>query len=200
MKISALLAFALVFTGCDSGTAPPEDERSYTQSILRQADGALEASLLARAEAVYPPRDSVLAVAWDPAQVPEMGYWYLGDFDGVRIPYAVTGDAVAYYSELIDAWKASEQPPFFLQASLEYRAAVSFHEAYTFEETDPRTGEPLPSESFERVYVAEMSLEWYQYCGDLCAMWIDHERIVVFDEAGELLRVFLDGPRPVPVS
>ncbi len=198
--LSTALLLVIALAGCDSGVTEAEVERSYSESIVREAANDFEASLIAQAEAVYPPRDSVIAAAWDPAQVPETEYWYYAGFDGVRIPYAITGDAVAYYADLIDALEAGERLQFLTEASLDYRVAVSFRTAYTFEGVDPETLEPLPSESFERVYVVEMSLAWYQYCGDLCAMWIDHERVVVFDEAGTLLRVFLDGPRPVAVS
>jgi hypothetical protein len=194
------LLLVLALAGCDTDSTEPEVERSYSKSVVREAANDFEDSLIAQAEAVYPARDSVVAAAWDPAQVPEVGYWFYGAFDGVLIPYAITGDAVTYYSDLIDALEAGEELQFLTEASLDYRATASFREAYTFEGADPETGEPLPSESFERVYVVEMSLGWSQYCGELCAMGINHDRVVVFDEAGELLRVSLDGPRPVTAA
>ena len=198
--LSTVLLLSIALAGCDSGGTEPEVERSYSKSIVREAASVFEATLIARAEVVYPPRDSVVAAAWDPVQVPEVGYWFYGAFDGVLLPYAITGDAVTYYSELIDALEAGERLQFLTAASLDYRATASFREEYTFEGVDPETLEPLPSESFERVYVVEMSLKWHQYCGFDCAMWIDHDRVVVFDEAGDVLRVFLDGPRPIAVS
>lgn len=204
----AFVLFVGLASGCDSaGVEPeldvqPEIERSSSKSIVREADNAFEASLIALAEAAYPPRESVVAAAgpWLQDRIPQTGYWYYSSFDGVYIPYALTGDAVDYYSGLIDALEAGERLQFLTKAELTYRAVVTFEEAYTFEGEDPMTHEPLPAESFQRVYVVNLSLEWYQHCGSLCAMWIDHERIAVFDEGGELLRVFLDGPRSVAVS
>ncbi|MEM9998231.1 MAG: hypothetical protein AAF809_11070 [Bacteroidota bacterium] len=195
-----LLALVVALAGCDSTSDEPDVERSYSKSIVREAASGFEATLLAQAEATYPSRDSVVAAAQDPSFVPETEYWYYSRFDGVNIPYAITGDAVTYYADLIDALEAGEELQSLTIAELDYQARVSFREAYTFEGPDPLTLEPLPPESFERVYVVEMSLAWSQYCGPLCAMWIDHERVVVFDEAGTLLRVYLDGARPVAVS
>ncbi|MEM1127970.1 MAG: hypothetical protein AAGI71_15080 [Bacteroidota bacterium] len=204
MRPLSFLLLLTVLAGCNAGSTMVEEEvaRSYRTSIVREATSHVEADLIAQAEAVYPPRDSVLAHVPPERhdRIPETGYWYLDSFDGVRIPYALTGDAVTYYSDLIDALEAGEQLPFLTEASLEYRATASFRETYTFDGQDPLTLEALPSVSFERVHVVEMSLAWYQYCGPVCAMWINHSRIVVFDEAGTLLQVFLDGPRPIAVS
>jgi len=196
------LPMLFLFAGCDSRGGDSDVERSYTKSIVREADNAFEAALISQAEAAYPPRDSVLAAVdpqWHEA-IPETGYWYHSSFDGVRIPFTLTGDAVDYYGEIIDVLEASEEPQFLTRAELEYHASVSFRETYTFDHPDPFPADTLPPLSFERAYVVEMTLRWYQFCGPLCAMWIDHERIVVFDETGTLLRVFLDGPKPVAVS
>lgn len=204
----ALFLFIGIASGCDSTdvepevVAEPEIERSYSKSIVREADNEFESLLIRQAEATYPPRDSVLA-AVPPQQhggIPEEGYWYYSSFDGVYILYTITGDAVDYYSGLIDEIEAGARLQFLMQAELKYHAAVKFEEAYTIDLEDPRTKEPLPTHSYQRVYVVSMSLKWFQYCGPLCAMWIDHERIVIFNEGGELLAVFLDGPHPVAVS
>ena len=198
-----LLPTLFLLAACDAAVNEPEPdetaaERSYTKTVERAAASAFESSLIAQAEAAYPPRDSVLAAAlWGGfSQIPEAGYWYYSSFDGVLIPYAITGDAVTYYSELIDSLER-ETSAFFTQAELEYKAAVSFEE--TYEEPSPEGVAPSPK-SFERVYVVSMSLKWFQYCGSLCAMWIDQKRVVIFDEAGTLRRVFLDGPTSVLVS
>ena len=45
-----------------------------------------------------------------------------------------------------------------------------------------------------------MSLKWEDYCGMECGLWFFHKRIVVFDEFGNLLSVFFDGPIPIAVS
>ena len=89
---------------------------------------------------------------------------------------------------------------FFITANFEYRAEIEFKKSYTFEGINLFTQEPLPSVSFVRVYVLNMSLKWENYCGSTCGLWISHRRIVVFDESGNLLNVFYDGPIPVIVS
>ena len=198
-----LLPALFLLAACDAAvneleTDETATERSYTKTIEREGTSAFEASLIAQAEAAYPPRDSVLAAVLPEqhGQIPETGYWYYSSFDGVLIPYAITGDAVTYYSALIDSLER-ETSAFFTQAELEYKADVSFEEAYAAPSPE---GVASPQESFERVYVVSMSLKWFQYCGSLCAMWIDQQRVVVFDASGTLLRVFLDGPTSVLVS
>ena len=198
----ALLLFVTFVTGCDSGDVTPEIERSYTKSIVREADSDFEADLITAAETTYPPRDSVLAVL-RPEQregIPETGYWYYSSFDGVLIPFAITADAVAYYSNLIDELESGKKLQFLMKATFEYRASVTFEETYTFEDENPMSTDIHASATFEKVYVVRMALNWYQYCGPICAMWIDHERVVVFDESGAVIQVFLDGPHPVAVS
>ena len=206
---SLLIVLLAVLAGCDligtdsnDSEHAPEIYREYTKSVVRESDSELEEKLIERAEAAYPPRDSVLKVV--PSQrrdfIPKDGYWFYSSFDGVLIPYAITREAVDYYSDLIDALKSGDELQFITKADLRYFAKVDFHEEYVFDEKDPRTGRPLPEEVFNRVYVVQMTLEWSQYCGLECAMWIDQSRLVLFDQSGELLRIFRDGRHPVAVS
>ena len=132
-------------------------------------------------------------------EIPASKYWFYSSFDGIYIPYAITKEAVEYYSNLIDQFNANKSDSFFQTAELVYSASVEFHENYLSPSANSR-GEPVTPEEFESVYVVKLILEWEQYCGPVCAMWINKERIAVFDETGQLLDVFLDGPIPVPVS
>ena len=175
--------------------------RSYTKIISRVSSKSFEDSLIFEAEKIYPDRDSVLA-AVDPNEhfsIPETAYWFYSTFDGVYLPYAITNDAITYYDNIIDSLNAGVYQ-CFITAEFEYTAKISFKEEYTFDEDDPLTLEPFPIVSFARVYVLHMSLKWSHYCGPLCGLWINHKRIVIFDEYGNLLNVFLDGKRPVAVS
>jgi hypothetical protein len=78
-------------------------------------------------------------------------------------------------------------------------AEVNFHNSYT-SPSENSVGTSVEPEIFSSAYVVELTIKWEQYCGPLCAMWINKKRIVVFNQAGQLLRVFLDGPVSVAVS
>ncbi len=177
----------------------PEPDGIYTKTIQRNFSDEYEKSLIEKAEAWYPSREEVLAAAGMNMEIPDAFFWFYQEFDGVYIPFAITADAVKYYSDLIDQFSGNNNDNFFTEAELNYIATVEFHEKYLSPEVNS-LGEQMNPQDYESVYVVKMELSWYQYCGSLCAMWIEKERIVVFGEAGELLDVFMDGPIPVPVS
>ena len=203
-----LLLMLVLLAACDTAAPVEEDpppivpitERSYAKSITRSFNSPFEESLIAAAEAVYPPRDSVVAAvpAWTDYEIPPTQYWWWWHFDGVLLPYAITGDAVAYYSGLIDFLEADSAGQFLITADLVYEAQVSFESSYTVEGTEDY---PLEKPAvFKRVYVVSMYLEWGQYCGILCAMDVTAKRLVVFDEHGTLINVFFDRRHVVIVS
>ncbi|HMB93546.1 MAG TPA: hypothetical protein VKP65_22020 [Rhodothermales bacterium] len=203
---TCLLFLVLVFLAACDAAEPVEEEpppivpvteRSYTKSITRSFNSPFEESLIAAAEAVYPPRESVVAVVpeWANYEIPQTDYWWWWHFDSVLVPYAITHEAVDYYSGLIDALKAGETHQFIITADLVYEAQVSFEFSYSVEGTEDYLLEkPVV---FKRVYVVSMELEWDQYCGILCGMSVRGERVVVFDENGTLINVFFDRQHPV---
>ena len=207
-KILLIIPFIFLVISCSSKkntpTAPEvkEVQREFTKNIER-ANNDFERDLIFSAESIYPNRDSVLANMShfiNPSSIPDSNLWFFEVFDGILIPFAITSEAISYYDKLIDSISANNGYDFFIKANFKYKAEIEFKESYTFEGKSLFTKEPLPSVSFERVYVVTMSLDWDNYCGMDCALWISHKRIVVFDEFGNLLNVFFDGPIPVMVS
>lgn len=205
MKLSSmkiLIYTALVFMmilSCSKPVEEPETEKSFTKLIERVAKNNFEASLIEKAEKYYPARENVVAVTDPRIEVPETKYWYFYSFDGVRVPYAVTRDAVDYYSDLIDEFNANKKDVFFISAELNYKATVQFFEKFTSPAANSM-GEQAEPELFSSVYVVELDLNWLQYCGSLCAMGFNKKRIVVFNPSGEIQKVFLDGIFPLVVS
>lgn len=196
-----LLAF-LILLSCDKNNEEqePEIERSYTKSVERISTNDFEAGLIDKAENYYPPRDTVVAATqWSGMELPDTKYWYYDHFDGVYLPFAVTSDAVDYYSELIDNFNKNKKEVFFLTAHFDYLAKVEFHEQYTSPEKNA-SGKTVTPDTYSKVYVVRMKLKWENYCGSLCALWINKERVVVFNETGDLIKVYLDGTAPVLVS
>ncbi|MDX8337650.1 hypothetical protein SLH46_00555 [Draconibacterium sp. IB214405] len=193
----------LAFVSCSDSSDDNElemPERSYTKLIERNSDNTFEAELITKAESYYPSRQEVIdAAEWSGMEVPETAYWYYNSFDGVPIPYCITIDAIDYYSDLIDMYNANREDVFFYTAEFTYSANVAFHDNYTSPDKNSM-GEAVEPQSFESVYVVTLDLYWTDYCGSLCAMWIEKQRIVVFNESGDLLEVFMDGEISVPVS
>lgn len=207
MKLFISVFFVLILIlSCSELVNNPENEieqskNEYTKQIDRIYSNDFEKNLITIAESIYPPRDSVINVT--PPElipfIPDSNYWFYQTFDGVAIPYAITNEAIIYYSEIIDTLN-SIQNSFIYKAVFGYSAKATFYNSYIFEGIDPITRLPLQSETFNDVYVISMDLSWDHYCGPECGLYIDHKRIVVFDNLGNLIKIFYDGEIPIMVS
>lgn len=200
MKINFLIpAFLFVlFTvvSCNKENEEPELETSYTKSIERISSNDFEKNLIEIAENTYPPKMDVMAAAiFSNIEIPDSAYWYYNSFDGVLIPYAITIDAINYYSELIEAMNAGEVNTIFITASFDYKSEVKYKEKFSIAIT-----EQVDPENYENVFIVEMDLKWQNYCGSLCALWISKKRTVVFNKEGELIKIYFDGAESVAVS
>ena len=207
-----LLLTGIFFTGCESVVDADEDdekevERSYSKSIEREYDNEFERSLIDSAEAVYPPRDSVLSAVSDNNRdhIPETNYWFYRSIDQVLIPFAITAEAVDYYSTLIDSMKAGITHQFINSAEFEYRTSISFEEEYEFNWPEElvdsyieRTGEQPPEETFHQVYVVKKKIRWEHRCVEHCGLWLKRDRVVIINKNNDIKRVFLDGGWWVP--
>lgn len=213
-----ILFIAFLLSGCglfENEQAEEETDRSYTKSIERNYSNEFERTLIDSAEVAYPPRDSVVAVL-DRAYpnrnydelLPETEYWHYDSFDGILLPYSITIDAIDYYSHLIDSMKAGVTHQFINKANFKYKTSISFEDEYSFErpeewpelvwqaflEFGQEFGQnPLPSQSFENIYVVKMYMEWGNYCSEVCGMNFTQVRIVLFNEKGDLIGIYLDG-------
>lgn len=207
MKLFISVCFVLIFVlSCSETITNPENEimqlqNKYTKQIERIYSNDFEKYLITIAESIYPPRDSVLSVT--PPEllpfIPDSNYWFYQIVDGVVIPYSITNEAIIYYSELIDSLN-SRQNSFIYKAVFSYSAKATFYNSFIFQGIDPITGLPLQSETFNDVYVINMDLSWNHYCGSECGLYIDHKRIVLFDNQGNLIKIFYDGEIPIMVS
>jgi len=198
-----ILLTATIMNGCSNSPTGTSDNEFYTKSIERIAENQFEQELIEKAEAKYPPRDSVLAAVfpWQQESIPETKYWWYSRYDGVYLPYALTIDAVQFYENFIDSLAAKEEDDFYKTANLEYNAQVNFHDS--FEIFEQGFTNPTPKQllgSFENVYVVEMYLSFKFECFVHCRLNMRPNRIVVFDSKGELLEVFYDGVKAVAVS
>lgn len=199
-----LLFTATVFFSCSDNPADSSKNEFYTKSIERIAENEFEQELIEKAEAEYPPRDSVLAAVfpWQHDMIPETEYWWYSRYEGVYLPYALTTDAIEYYERFIDSLAAKEeQDDYYKTAEFEYEAEVSFHDSFKIYEqgyTNPTPEQLLGS--FEEVYVVEMTLGFRFECFVHCLLGAGKSRVVVFDRDGNLLKIFYDGASPQIVA
>lgn len=198
-----ILFIVTALISCSDNPADSSENEFYTKSIERIADNEFEQELIEKAEAEYPPRDSVLAAVfpWQKELVPETGYWWYSKYESVYLPYALTVDAIEYYEGFIDSLAAKGQDDYYKSAELKYKAQVSFHDSFeVYEEgyTNPTTEQLLGS--FEEVYVVEMTMGFHFECFVHCLLGAGKSRVVVFDKEGNLLQTFYDGASPQIVA
>jgi hypothetical protein len=169
-------------------------ERSNPVEIVRRFKDEREEGMLRRAEAVYPGVDSMVAkVAGGPAffaQFAPLGnepLWWDSAHSSIRETYAVTSRAVRYYYDLSQELRTDPQRVIpgwgKWQTSLKYLATINYHNQY-------ERGE----KKFRDVYVADLNLEWSQVCGGLCGAGYKRNKVVVLDQSGNVLAMFLDAP------
>jgi hypothetical protein len=171
----------------------PRTPGPYVVNVERHFQNAQEEGLIGLAEAACP---SIDALAGECAVFdgPDHDcHWWCDSFDGVLVPYAITAEAIQYYTELVHTFEAAAaedpQNAFMLSASLSYSATIGFHETVEIEGT-----------TFTRVYKVDMTMDWSDYCGPLCAMFFDKTRTVLLTESGEVVGIWGDGPTDFAVS
>jgi len=138
-----------------SGVGQDTTRRAFVATVHRNFSNIDEERLICIAEETYPPLESVLSVADSRRDTltKEKRLWWYGAFDGVRLPYAVTLDAVRYYLKLTQALgrgDSSQTGGIRMKSSeFSYHANVS-----PLNPTYSRDGRV-----FHDVYVVEMGLK-----------------------------------------
>ncbi len=170
---------------------------NYTIRITRTFSTPQEEDMLKLAEAIFPPKDMILQEDNGPISDDAVNYtgtlWWFTNFDGVRIPYALTGASVEYYKQLITYFQdgdfTSANTIDMNSAYLVYDADVSYRSSYT-----------LGEKYYKNVYVVNLSLKWGCSCGTLCAQDFRAKRIVVIDNNNMIITVSGDEAIPLTVS
>ena len=143
--------------------------------ILRIYSTTAEEQLLRKAESFYPPSARVMDESGE-----WVDRWWFTSFDGIKINDQVTRGALEYYLATIRRFQAGDfEGTIPMQAS-----GLTFHSAIRRASTIVAGGT-----TYHGVYAAEIEIEWYQYCGNVCAMGFSRKRIVIFKSMGELIRV-----------
>ena len=173
----------------------------FTISIIRTAADAFERQLLHHAEGLFPPRRLIEDAA---AEQTELGHiralteaanvpgdrWWWREWDGVWLPFALTGAAVTHYVERVRELSAQPNPFAEYHRGVEHSASVE----YTARVMPPMTG-VTPA-----LFEVQMEVRFSFYCGSLCSLSFTHVRRVTFDPHGSVLRVEGDHPPSYLVS
>ena len=211
VTMTRTVAVFVILVGCGAQRPPvaevPEDNNRIVASIERTYDSEYEAELIRLAEAENPPVDEVVAAynselkqELDELKAEPSPWWCHTLRTGswvMKLPYAITDDALAYFTSMIESFQNGDIRPLkdyrWGKVSLNYKASVTFEESFT-----------LDGQTFADVHVVRMSLSWYQcqeptdqgYCSQGMGYFFEFEkeRIVVFNPDRQVVLISGDGP------
>ena len=190
------------------GTMPkdwPSNPAKHRVVITRAAKDDKESAMIAAAEAAQPSKEKLREAAEardrnDPlglaqpkgakAPVGDNVWWYKEQL-GIRIPCAITADAVAYYSDLVGKYGKQVLKRYIEPSSrLDYHAGVAFHKEFK-----------LGDKTFNNVHVVTLKLTFDQNFAATTTegMHFEKKRVVVLDGKGKVLHISGDGPTEVPI-
>jgi hypothetical protein len=168
-----------------------ENKGSFQMEIARSFADSIQDDMLKKAEAVYSgPSKSVEEIFksleyWANEYPKQMApVWGMRANDDIQQANIVTARAVRYYYDLTLAARKNPRMPTGFNAvgtSLKYNAAIKLVDKYTHKK-----------ETFEDVYVADLTLEWSFNCGMLCGMGFTRNKVVLLDRSGNVIAMFLD--------
>ena len=160
-------------------------------SIRREVANKKESAMIAAAEAAQPRMEALRKAAGE-GEVPagDKVWWYEEKL-GIRIPYAITAETVAYYSEVVGNYGKQVFNRYIEPSSqLDYHASSKMHKEFR-----------LDGKTFKDVHVVTLKLSFAQSFAatQTEAMEFRKERVVILDDAGKVLHVSGDGPTEVPI-
>lgn len=200
---------AAVLAPEEGGLAGPKDwpanPTQHQAVIKREAKDAKQAAMITAAESAQASKEAMgLALkADDPndplglaqpkeVQLPvgDKVWWYKEQL-GVRIPCAITGDAITYFTGIVaenakKAFKSYAMP----SSRLEYLAGVQLHKDFK-----------LDDKAFKDVNVVTMKLSFSANftAESTSGMSFEKTRIVILDSENKVLHISGDGPTEVMV-
>ena len=183
----------------------PVNPLKHKVTIRREAAHDQESAMIAAAEAAQPSKETLRQSAAardrnDPlglaqpkgAKAPDGDkVWWYKEQLGIRIPCAITADAVTYYSDLVGKYGNQVLKRYTEPSSrLDYHAGVKFHKELK-----------LGDKTFNDVHVVSLKLTFDQNFAATTTegMHFQKERMVVLDAKGKVLHISGDGPTEVPI-
>jgi len=190
--MAALAAMPALEDGGSTGPKDwPADPANHVIVIKREARDETQSTMITSAEAAQASQEALQKEAAARSRTPttfpkEKNLWWYQEQLGLRIPYAITGDAVTYYSGIVADYAKKEFKSYARPSSrLNYHASVRFHEEFkldgkTFKEVNVVTMELTFSANFTAEATSGLSFE--------------KTRVVVLDAGNRVLHLSGDGP------
>jgi hypothetical protein len=169
----------------------PANPEKHRITIRREAADAAQTKMIATAEAARPEAEPLRKAIGDGPEPKDASQWWYREELGIRIPFAVTAEAVEYFTKRVGDFGKQEFKRYIEpSSSVDYHASVVFHAQ--FEQDDRK---------FTDVHVVTLNLVFKQNFAatDTEGMEFTKVRTVVLDAKGKVLAVFGDGPTEVPV-
>ena len=179
---------SLATAAVTAGSMPkewPANPAKHNVVSRREAANAKETAMIAAAEAAQPSKEALSKAAGDAGVPTGNKVWWYEEKLGIRIPCAITFDAVAYYSDLVAGYgKRALKRYLEPSSSLDYHAGVKFHTAFK-----------LDGKDFKDVHVVTLKLAFSENfaASTTEGMRFQKERVVVLDAAGKVLHIAGDG-------
>lgn len=166
----------------------PANPQKHVVSINRVAKDDAGKKAIGIAENLMPAKDDVLAAARmkNPDATCVDRQWWHEESLGIKIPYAITSEAITYYSDLVTGFgKQALQRYVEPNSSLSYEATVQQSEAFE-----------IDGKAFKNVTVVKLSLRFSENftTTQTEGMSFEKQRTVVLDQDGKVLHVSGDGP------
>lgn len=170
----------------------------FSITIARSFNSSREEMMLRRAEAVYQSPSLMIKRVYrslrsfagiSPAKMEPL--WggeptVTGEpTDGEQATDVVTARSVRYYYDLslVEQNDPHIYPSTAISSDMNYRAAIQSFSDYEHN-----------GQTFKNVYVANMTLRWEFVCGGLCGVEFTRNKVVVLDDQGNVVAMFLDAP------
>jgi hypothetical protein len=169
----------------------PANPEKHRITIRREAADAARTKMIATAETAQPDAEALRKAIGEGPQPKDASQWWYREELGIRIPFAVTDQAVEYFSKQVGDYRKQEFKRHSEPSSrVDYHASVASHLQF---EHDGR--------KFADVHVVTLKLVFMQNFAATATegMHFEKVRTVVLDANGKVLAVYGDGPTEVPI-
>ncbi len=198
-RLAAALLASVAFSGTANAAQTPDSKpknfpanpAKHQVIIRREAADKQQSAMIAAAEAALPEKAALGKAAGEKGAPQGDKVWWYQEQLGIRIPFAITGDAVAYYSDLVEKYGKQTFNRYSEPSSrLDYQAGVKLHKEFK-----------LNGKTFNNVHVVTLKLTFSENFAATTTegMRFEKERTVVLDADAKVLHITGDGPTDVPV-
>lgn len=198
MKLFVLFFACVMFYGCNSQTELDSEidsvvpEKEINASVSVDSENQFEDELIEKALLVPPQYYDEDKSYQNSMDVNDENDWAVDKVDGILVVGAITSEAIEYYDNLVFDIENGNSHKGLFRVKYSYSASVDFYETFDSTDWDKYFDYQYAEVTLNDVYVVEMKLSWYSYCGTLCSQSFGAIRLVVFDEEGNLIMVIGD--------